>query len=115
MPCKQNSKDNNSVRKAPLKRIADLIKANKWVGMIPKTQKHAKKKRWFEKQLSSFKEEPFLMPNDKRVTLTKDVLRNFYTIPEDTLWTGKSKGKDECYWEARGRVLLYRIVQVNWP
>jgi hypothetical protein len=50
------------------------------------------------------------LPNDKRVTLTKDVLRNFYTIPEDTLWTGKSKGKDECYWEARDRVLLYRIV-----
>lgn len=37
-------RDNNFVRRAPLKKVADLTKANKWVSEIPKAEKQTKKK-----------------------------------------------------------------------
>lgn len=98
-------RDNNAVRRAPLERVADLTKAHKWVSEIPKVEKPAKKK--------GKPKEPFLqhmyspLPDGRRVPPIEETLREYYTIPEGTSWTGARKGKDDCYWEATTGIWYY--------
>ncbi len=122
---------NNEVRRAPLKKVADLTKANRWVSEIPKVEKKAAKK-------SARKSKPsILSPDspieafarvpehdgspdgasrsnrhlsyfvDKKIPSAEEVLRRYYTVPEDVVWTGRRKGVDDCYWEATTGIWYY--------
>lgn len=99
-------RDNNHARRAPLKKIADLTVAEMWVSEIPKIDKQVKKKKRKHRSavLSGGTTQ---LPDGKRAPMTKDVLRDYYSIPEGVIWTGRRKGMNECYWEATTGVWHY--------
>lgn len=131
-------RDNNSVRRAPLKKVADLTKANRWVSEIPKVEKQTRKGGRKKQSLptakspiedfarvpdneantsrNSWLDENFQpgslhtyspMADGRRVPPLEEVLKRYYTIPEGTSWTGRRKGKNDCYWEATTGVWHY--------
>ena len=108
-------RDNNSVRRAPLKKVADLTKANRWVSEIPKVEKQTIKKK--SKPTAQTAIEEFArvlphtyspLPDGKRVPSIEETLEKFYSIQEGTSWTGRRKGKNDCYWEATTGIWHYR-------
>ncbi|WP_298938110.1 HNH endonuclease signature motif containing protein [uncultured Ruegeria sp.] len=133
-------RDNNSVRRAPLKKVADLTKANKWVSEIPKVEKQARNKGQRKKEPKPTADTPIEefarvrdnqggmadqswhgetfqsvlpltyspMPDGRRVPPIEETLRKYYSIPEGRSWTGRRKGKDDCYWEATTGIWYYR-------
>jgi len=133
-------RDNNSVRRAPLKKVADLVKANKWVSQIPKVEKQTRmkgdRKRGAKPTAQTPIEEfararsnedlinersrhgetfqtvqPHLyspLPDGRRAPSLEETLRKYYSVPEGTSWTGRRKGKDDCYWEATTGIWYYR-------
>ncbi len=128
-------RDNNSVRRAPLKKVADLTKANKWVNEIPKVEKQTIKKKSKPTAQTPVEEfarardnedsraeqswrgetfQPILphmyspLPDGRRVPSIEETLRKYYSIPEGTSWTGRRKGKNDCYWEATTGIWYYR-------
>ncbi len=108
-------RDNNSVRRAPLKKVADLTKADRWVSKIRKVRKQAIKKR--SKPTAQTPIEEFArvlphtyspLPDGRRVPSIEETLTKYYSIPEGTSWTGRRKGKNDCYWEATTGIWYYR-------
>ncbi|MES0864818.1 HNH endonuclease signature motif containing protein [Ruegeria sp. SCPT10] len=122
---------NNAVRRAPLKKVADLTKANRWVSEISKVEKQAPKQaakkpkptilspdspieafaRVPEKDITSVgipqSNQHLSYFVNKRVPSIEEVLRRYYTVPDDVSWTGRRKGVEDCYWEATTGIWYY--------
>ena len=100
-------RDNCIARRAPLKKVADLNAAFKWSSRVPKIVKKSKINDRRTKWSALPNEQLNQIADSKSGPSVEDVLRDYYSIPADTTWTGSRKGKNDCYWEASTGVWHY--------
>lgn len=100
-------RDNNAARRAPLREVADLEKANKWVNSIPKVEKQAKRKNINGGNAVLGQTGSALDYARSRKVDTQAVLDQYYQVPEGVTWTGKRKGNGGCYREATNGIWYY--------
>ena len=104
--------ENNHQRRAPLKTIIDLDRSEQWMARIPKRLKEPKRRsgelnRQYTDALDQIKAQATKVPD------IETVLRRYYVVPKDVVWTGRRKGKDDCYHEATTGIWYY--VKPNAP